>query len=495
MINFIKYNIKFFKKYKNFLIILICFFIILSVLLIIISKKINIKVENEFVIYPKNEISIDYNWTGKLLFNDIQGESVFSKEIRDLIYSSKKTVDIAMYSIKNKEIVGVLQDVKNKSKIDINIIVPNSKEEQHELIFKDTNINFLGLGKKNNDSEIVGDLMHHKFIIIDKDKDSSNLIFGSSNLTDLQEKYDPGFMCITSDKNFIEAFKEEFNLLNNKKSGISKLRHDSYKPFSRKINYNNGFVEIWFSPGYKMNSIKYRILDLINGSEKNIKILSWQLNDRDIFNAISKKAKEGIKVIVLSDDYYLWTDDSVVDDLFHLQKNINKNIEVVSDSFNSILISLGYVKTDDSISSNFNSFLHHHTLIIDDSVILTGTNNWGLNGFYSNDESVIVTNVDWFLNDYNDYFESLYKKIKGKNLEFEIKNDLLILKEEVSDGYRIILYEEQSFPKSTGHICYDFIIKERSNKVEIPLKCNNSNSRIFLIDNTGFLIGSNYLNN
>jgi phosphatidylserine/phosphatidylglycerophosphate/cardiolipin synthase-like enzyme len=130
------------------------------------------------------------------------------------------------------------------------------------------------------------------------------------------------------------------------------------------------------------------MIDLIEKSTKNIKILGWQINDRDIFNALSKKSLEGIKVVVLADDYYLWTDSSIINDLLYLQKN-NKNIEVVSDSYNNLLFYLGVWENDPSLNFDFNSFLHHHTLIIDDSIVVTGTNNWGLNGF------ILMTNLFW----------------------------------------------------------------------------------------------------
>lgn len=44
--------------------------------------------------------------------------------------------------------------------------------------------------------------------------------------------------------------------------------------------------------------------------------------------------------------------------------------------------------------SSFNSFLHHHTLILDEEITVFGGNNWTTGGFFRNDESIMISNIE-----------------------------------------------------------------------------------------------------
>lgn len=489
----IRFKKTFLKKFKKQIYIFVGIFIFFIFILFLIAKNFSFKIDEKIQIEPKQKIVAGHDLSGELFFNDMNSDLRLSKIIMESVEKSKKSIDIAMYSIDFPKFVEVLKNKQEKDNIAVNIVVPNKKSIQHDEVFKDTKFNILEIGKQIKDSESETNLMHHKFIIFDAKTDEKELIFGSYNLTETQEVYDPCFLFMTKDKHVTEAFSEEFNFLENKKSGFKKLSTRAYKPFSRRIEYTNGFFEIWFGPGYKENSVKYKIIDLIKNANKKIEILAWQLNDRDIFKAISDKAKEGVEVYIIADDFYLWTEESVIKDFFGLKKNTNTKINTIADSFYTFLVSSEYLKEDKRVLK-FNPFLHHHTIIVDDSVVVTGTNNWGLAGFYANDESIVVTDVDWFVKEYNEYFDFIYKKLKNKDVVFEVLDDNLILKESYPENSRLIIYQEESYPEVVGKTCLNTEIKNGQN-YKIPKICLDEQIKIFIISDKGELIASDYIYN
>jgi phosphatidylserine/phosphatidylglycerophosphate/cardiolipin synthase-like enzyme len=491
MIRFIKYSSIKFNKHKEKIFLGFCFFTLLALCLIYISYKFSMKINYEYNPKPKNEIALDHNFEGQLFFNDKDGSDEFKKIITESIISAKKSIDVAIYSIDDIEIISLLEEKKLQG-LDINIIVPKSKQDSHKDVFKDTNLEIIQL-TRNHFFEKIESLMHHKFIIIDKFEENQKIIFTSANLTKIQNDYDPNFLLLTKETEIIKTFVEEFELLKNRKTSIQKLRDKNFQPFSKKALFLNGFMEIWFSPGYRKNSVKTRVLDLINNAENSIEIIAWQLNDYEIFKALSKRAKEGINITIIADDYYLWSEYSIVKELFYLQKNINKNIKIISDSFTSIAIQDGYIKNNNQLIKEFNSFLHHHTMIIDKKILVMGTNNWGKNGFYNNDESIIVTDIKHLVDSYTNYLSYLLENIKASDIDFEKKDKEIIINNIVGENLKFIIYKEKSYPELTGIKCKESEIKENKITIDTTDKCIDEKSKIYIFDSNGKLISSDYL--
>jgi phosphatidylserine/phosphatidylglycerophosphate/cardiolipin synthase-like enzyme len=491
MPKFIKFSFKKIKKYRKKILIIFTLSVVLILFLILVSYKFSIKTTDDLILKPKEEIVINRNLDSLISFNDKEGYENFINTINETVDSAQKSIDIAIYSMNDSELISLLEK-KHSEGIAINIIVPKSKNDTHEKIFegKDFNIKTLGI---NNFGSDVDSLMHHKFIIVDKFEKNQALLFSSANLTEIQNIYDPNFLLKTTEPEIIKTFAEEFELLKQNKTSIRKLRDKNYSPFAKQIIFSNSFLEIWFSPGYKNNSVKTRMLDLIENAENSIYILSWQLNDFDIFKALSKKAHEGIEIIIISDDYYLWSKNSIVKEMFYLQQKINKNIEIIGDSFNSILIQEGFTENKYDLIKDFNSFLHHHTMIVDQKILVFGTNNWGKNGFYHNDESIMITNDNYLVNSYLDYFNILKEKIKARDVEFLIKDNTLILQKPNEKALNFIIYKEKSFPDTAGEICQKGSLIQQGTEIKLNKDCINNQTKIFLYESDGTLFSSDYL--
>lgn len=379
-------------------------FLVTSIVLVLVSSQTS-KIELTTDLYqPKIEKVVNRNFDGEVYFNDKMNTSVFTDLIVTEIENANESIFISMYSFDMDDVVDALRSAYERG-VDVKLVLDKAKDEQHEIVFADEfdKFEFFHVG---GDAELSGDYMHHKFMIIDGKTDTPSLLMGSLNYTSLQELYDPSFIIKTNDSDIVEAFNEEFKLLTEGKRGYVKLREIDFQPFSRNITYLDGHVEVWFGPGFKSNSVKQRMLDLIDSATDSIDIMIWRMTDEDIGKALFMKASAGVNVRILTDDFFLLEENSSI---MHLYERVfsskNENVEILSDFTRASKIE------DEMLDPDFNPFLHQHTMIVDNSIVLSGTNNWSYNGFNKNDESVIVTDVpnivDAFVNSFKYHYEDL----------------------------------------------------------------------------------------
>jgi phosphatidylserine/phosphatidylglycerophosphate/cardiolipin synthase-like enzyme len=490
MLKNIIWEIKRKRKYKKTIVSFFLVFIFLCLILLFFSSKFNFNYSEDVSYLPKQEISVADDFQGKLYFNDEINGSKFKNLILNSIEVAQKTIDISVYSINMNEVVGALSSAQKRG-VEVNIILDKSKKKQHDIVFdKDLNLNILEMGSGSGREKTY---MHHKFALFDKDTENAKLLFGSFNYTYLQEKFDPSFILETSNKDIINSFREEDDLMLSGVRGYQKIREDIYKPFARKINYNNGFVEVWFSPGFKKNSIKQRMLDLIESSHKNIDILIWRLTDDDIVKKLIEKAQKKVQVRIITDDYYIWSNNSALRKLARDLRNnlIKDNIEIVSDLYRTL--NFHNIKYSEKY---FNPYLHQHALIVDDDIVLAGTNNWSYNGFFRNDESILISDVDFWVNDFRSSFDHQYQELKNQDISLEInENKVSILgKNDNFIGAKLLIYNEFSEIEKVPEKCFEIVIDKESFSFDLNPKCNQEYSLLFILDEDQNVLASTYLN-
>jgi len=491
MLKKIRYKLRKNKRFirKAIKIVLILIFTI-SALIYISSKIDHLSIETN--IKAKEEITVDYDLHGDIYFNDTMNSNVFSNLIHKSIRDSKKSIEITMYSFDMFSVKRALERSK-KNGIEVQCIFDKSKTEQHSRLFgANTPINIFEIGDTREEkakNEEVGNFMHHKYSIFDRDQEDEKLLVGSFNYTTMQEKYDPSFIFNTKDKEIIQSFKNENDILLSGIRGHEKLYNTDYKPFNKKINYNNGFMELWFSPGIGDNSAKQKILDLIDSAEESIDIMIWRMTDQDISTALIKKAIDGIHIRLITDDFYIWSDKSSIVDIMNTASyNHINNIEIVSDFYKTLNLK-------NEINSNgnyFNPFLHQHTLIIDNKIALSGTNNWGYSGFFTNDEDILISNVNWWVKGFKKSFDDNYKIIRNKKLDISQNNNTYIINNEDLIGESLVIYNETSEDIKIPDICFETLIPN-TRIIEIPNECNINESIVFILDKDKNVIESNYL--
>lgn len=370
---------------KNIFILTIIIFLIF--IIFVIGKSLG-KVSFE----PKKLVNSDKELDYEIYFNYINENPVFINKVVERIDNTNSSIDIAIYSIDSERIISSLRKATDRG-VKVRIVLGSQVNSQQEDLFKDftKNIGIINLGKDTN----VRQDMHQKFAIFDYGKANQSLIWGSWNWTEYQELYDPSYILFIQNEEIIDTFYDEFENYVNKRYGTEKLKQLEYNPFTLKVKYpDNGYIEVWFSPGQKKFSIYDKMYDLIDKSESEIIIANWFFTDKSLIELLNKKAKEGVKISILTDDFTNSSHDSVV-------KYIDSNkINLYLDTkYNDYI--------NDPNMKDFNSFLHLHYIIIDNEIIAIGTNNWSKSSYYYNDESMLVSNNLKLIADFRNNFNKL----------------------------------------------------------------------------------------
>jgi phosphatidylserine/phosphatidylglycerophosphate/cardiolipin synthase-like enzyme len=387
MKNFYKKN----KKIIAYLILPVALLIILIYLGIslfnLYKKPINFKNE------PKNIINIPESFSGSVYFNDVLGKDDFSDLMIENIDNAQKTIEVAMYSMDNAIIKEALYRAADRG-ILINLVFSTKRQ--------DGIANFINNSGRPNIKIYFATpggtgYMHHKFMIIDKNTNKQKLFFSSYNFTAIQGKFDPSFILETDRPEIISTFSEEFNRLNNQDGTQNTNR------LATRINYPEGFLEIWFAPGTKNNNLKNRMIDLIKNTKDNIKVMIWYLTDADIAANLIAIAKTK-PVTIIADDFNLQTVGSMFP-VIQAQKERDQldNLKIINDSKRNLEVSQLWP------GSTLNSFLHQHLLIIDDQTIVFGTSNWSANGFFDNNEATMVSDIPNLVKSFTESYSTNYR--------------------------------------------------------------------------------------
>ncbi len=327
--------------------------------------------------------------------NQTTNESFLLTAVEQSILGSKESIEIFMYSIDSMYLVDLLNEATERG-VKVDVYTDWKKRKYTNLHFPKSRskVKLHYLNKDAPELENRSFYMHHKAVIID----NKELYWGSNNLTWFQDEFDPGFMIRTQDKDFLAAINLELDNIRKGVSTIDKLSLSKYNPYLAEIEYADSKIEFWRSPGYKSYSVRNKIIEIINESKEDLKLMMWYLTDYKVFTALMSKVKQGLNVTILIDNFTVENENSV------FYKNLSflsqfPNVQILQDSVNQNLIDFSRVPAD------FNSFFHFHTLISDNSVIVTGSNNWSYGGFFTNDELTLITDNKLIISEFINVFE------------------------------------------------------------------------------------------
>lgn len=374
----------------------IVIFALITFLILLTVRELRYPKEVKF--YPEKTIDVNESFSGQLHFNDVLGSEDFSKLIISSIEGAQKRIEMAMYSMDSVDIRDSLFKAAERG-VEVKLVFSNKHEIRLRQFFESAPNNFKIVYVGNSIEQVY---MHHKFLIIDRGSDSQKLFFGSYNFTDIQGKFDPSFILETTRPEIIDVFSSEWDLLTSSDSWSSK-RLASHNPFVALINYPEGYLEIWFTPESPVNSLRDRMIKAIDTAKEGVKALIWHLTDRDIAATLIAVSKR-LPTIIVADDFNFFLPESMLPAMLAQKSRQDlKNLEIVHDAKRSIEVVK--ILADDSL----NSFLHHHTLLIDNSLVIFGTNNWSSGGFNQNDESVMVSNIPALVEGFLSSFEYNYQ--------------------------------------------------------------------------------------
>jgi phosphatidylserine/phosphatidylglycerophosphate/cardiolipin synthase-like enzyme len=439
------------------------------------------------VYYQVTEVEVvDRDFAGQLLFNDVPGGRALSDRVRAAMKRARRTLEVTMYSIDMVKLRREMEAARARG-VGVELVLERSKREQHaRLLAGGRALPVREVGSAEEDS---GGYMHHKHTVVDRGQPGQTLLVGSLNYTTAQERHDPSFLLETGDAEVVRTFADENDRLRRGVHGYRKLRSPGYQPLQRRLRYRNGFVELWFGPGFKQNSVKYRMLELIAAAQRSIKVVVWQMTDRDIARALVAAAEAGVEVTVITDDRYLWSSESAFPRMVdRIRRDQLADIEIVSDLLRTV-----DVRDVNQRRGYFNPYIHQHTLIVDDRIVLSGSNNWTYNGFHRNDESVIVSDVPFWRDGFLASFATHYRELRGRRLSAALAGRTLVLRDPGLRGHRLHIYREVSGIDRTPAVCFEAGITSADQRFELPEPCVSLQSVGFVLDQAGRVVASRYL--
>lgn len=197
-------------------------------------------------------------------------------------------------------------------------------------------------------------LMHNKFVIVDGEE----VWTGSMNLTVNGAYRNNNNLLRIESIALAEQYKDELEEM---------LLEDRFGPLSwpdvplGTIEKEGKQIEVLFAPDMRVGD---RIVSILQDAEKSIHVMAFNLTLDTITDAILRSASTGIEVQALFD-----ADQS---------QNQGSDVARLSESGLDVLLDGNPRK------------MHHKVIIVDESIVITGSYNFSRNAEEKNDENVLI---------------------------------------------------------------------------------------------------------
>ncbi|MDD5165395.1 MAG: phospholipase D-like domain-containing protein [Candidatus Pacebacteria bacterium] len=360
-----------------------------------------------FVFGPQESIIVQHPFDSDIYFNNTVGQTGSLDILKKQIDSAQHTLELAIFSFSSDELKQAIY-AADKRGVKVTLVLNTSKAKQHDYVFSDlpTTIQRIDAGKYDAIDSLKKVYMHDKFMIVDRGYSTEQLTTGSFNFTTWGEKYNQSYFLVTHDHDLVTVYGKEFDLLKQKISGTKKLAVTTYNPWATTIQYTDSFIEVWFSPGFGKQAVKYRIIDIIGKSEKTLDLMMWDITDRQVASAVVKRVQAGVKVRIIAEVATASTEASMIPYLQEQKEKLGlNNLEIILDTKLP-------AQSIDVLPDDFAPYIHHHSLIADGKVLVFGSQNWSLWGFYNNDENAFVTDNSYLISEFQKTFDHFYTILK-----------------------------------------------------------------------------------
>lgn len=257
------------------------------------------------------------------------------------------SVDVAIYNLNLWSIRDALLEAHSRGVV-VRMVVDSDNldsEEIQQLI--------------NAGIPVLGDrqegLMHNKFMVIDR----YEVWTGSMNFTLNGVYEDNNNMLHFYSRDVAEDYLVEFNEM---------FEDDLFGPFTRSLTPNpmvfivDTFVEVFFSPD---DAVQARLIELINTAQESIYFLAYSFTSNPLGDALLTRATEGVTVAGVMEKDLVAT-------------NIGSEYDRLAQAGINVLLD----GNDD--------LMHDKVLIIDQSIVITGSYNFTASAEQKNDENVVI---------------------------------------------------------------------------------------------------------
>jgi len=228
---------------------------------------------------------------------------------------------------------------------------------------------------------IIGDqregLMHNKFVIIDR----SEVWTGSMNFTTSGAYQDNNNLIHIRSAQVAEDYTTAFNEM---------FTENQFGPNTRAATTNSNFtidgtaVKIYFSPE---DGVAAHILALLEDAKTSIYFMAYSFTANDLGEAIIRRAADGLTVAGVMDDGQIISNQGTEYDAF-MQAGLD-------------------VRRDGNAG-----LMHHKVIIIDRTILITGSYNFSASAETSNDENVVIIHNAEVAAQYFAEFQRVYGQAK-----------------------------------------------------------------------------------
>ncbi|GAB4381842.1 MAG: DUF655 domain-containing protein [Elainellaceae cyanobacterium] len=260
-------------------------------------------------------------------------------------------------------------------------------------------------------------LMHHKFLVIDQQV----VVVGSANLTisDVHGDFaapesqgNANHLLKISSPTLAQQFTQEFNLMwGDGVGGQANSQFGLQKPYRTPYIISlapNSSVTVQFSPTSSrlpwQQSVNGLIGKTLEQATRTVDLMLFVFSEQKISNLLQADAQKGVQIRALIDPGFAYRDYSEALDLMGVSlANKQCRYEAENQPWSRPIATVGIPNLPKG------DLLHHKVGIIDDRIVVTGSQNWSDAANESNDENLLVIDNPTVAAHFEREFDRLYQ--------------------------------------------------------------------------------------
>jgi phosphatidylserine/phosphatidylglycerophosphate/cardiolipin synthase-like enzyme len=330
----------------------------------------------------------------------------FQKALVKEILSAKTSVDIALYSFQptSKEKDANYKSLKKRGEITPMDAIREAvkKKVKVRVVLNHAHIDVnnrraaTALIEAGAKVYTVSGTMHSKFAVID----GNRVINGSGNWSiGAFHRYHENWIVFPPDAKLAAPFKknmetlvaEKRELVNDKKTGVARLKSKKAKKDSKKRNKTSAGVTFTSdNNGKKTTIVEDVLVKHMKGAKKEIQIAVAHFNTQRLADAVIAAKKRGLKVRVLVD-------------LGEYRNRVSK-----AAALEKAKVDVRYHAYSVKMFFPYAQLMHHKMLIVDGKTLISGSYNWSRTAEHGNHENIQVLKQPSLLKAFKKEYEALW---------------------------------------------------------------------------------------
>ncbi len=213
--------------------------------------------------------------------------------------------------------------------------------------------------------------------------DQKRTIISSANPTTLQASFDYADYLLIENGDLTKDINQH----------LRKIYLDNYQgTFDKQYNYNSStYFRVVLQGPQNSSELRNSLEQAIINAQDTIQIMIWQITDQRITKLLNDADSRGVKIEIITDDFTVGQKNSTISEL-------NEGIAVTLDTKE-------LARSNPQASGTLNRFFHYHTIIVDNKILINGSNNWTQRGLDQNYESAFITNDSGVIGSYKEDFD------------------------------------------------------------------------------------------